>query len=61
MTRLISMCILRLKLPEGVLFGSLKEMARLYPDLIKSYYGKLADTSQDGLTAFNTMLHKTVC
>lgn len=43
------------KLPEGVLFGSLKEMARLYPDLIKSYYGKLADTSQDGLTAFNTM------
>lgn len=43
------------QLPEGVLFGSLKDMARLYPDLIKSYYGKLADTSQDGLTAFNTM------
>ncbi|WP_337625158.1 Fe-S cluster assembly protein SufD [Phocaeicola sp.] len=43
------------QLPKGVLFGSLKEMARLYPDLIKSYYGKLADTSQDGLTAFNTM------
>lgn len=43
------------QLPEGVLFGSLKELAMQYPDLIKKYYGKLADTSKDGLTAFNTM------
>lgn len=41
-------------LPEGVLFGSLKEMAEQHPELLKKYYGKLADTSKDGLTAFNT-------
>ena len=41
-------------LPEGVLFGSLKEMAEKYPELVGKYYGKLADTSQDGVTAFNT-------
>ena len=43
------------QLPEGVLFGSLKDLAGQYPDLVKKYYGKLADTSTDGLTAFNTM------
>lgn len=42
------------QLPEGVLFGSLKEMAEQHPDLVKKHYGKLADTSKDGLTAFNT-------
>lgn len=41
-------------LPEGVIIGSLSEMADQHPDLIKKYYGKLADTSKDGLTAFNT-------
>lgn len=41
-------------LPEGVMLGSLKEMAALHPDLVGNYYGKLADTSADGLTAFNT-------
>ena len=41
-------------LPDGVLFGSLKEMAEKHPDLVKKYYGKLADTSKDGVTAFNT-------
>ena len=43
------------QLPEGVLFGSLKELAVQHPDLIKKHYGKLAKTSEDGLTAFNTM------
>lgn len=43
------------KLPEGVLFGSLRNMAVEHPDLVKKYYGKLADTSKDGLVAFNTM------
>lgn len=42
-------------LPDGVLFGSLKEMAEAHPELIKKYYGKLADTSQDAIAAFNTM------
>ena len=41
-------------LPEGVIFGSLKEVAEQYPELVKKYYGKLADTSKDGVTAFNT-------
>ncbi|MCK9159147.1 MAG: Fe-S cluster assembly protein SufD [Bacteroidaceae bacterium] len=41
-------------LPEGVLFGSLKEMAKTHADIVKKYYGKLADTSKDGVTAFNT-------
>ena len=41
-------------LPEGVIFGSLKEMAAKHPELVKKYYGKLADTSKDGVTAFNT-------
>ncbi|NDW12054.1 Fe-S cluster assembly protein SufD [Bacteroides sp. 214] len=41
-------------LPEGVIFGSLKEVAKTNPELISKYYGKLADTSKDGVTAFNT-------
>ena len=42
------------QLPEGVLLGSLKELSEQYPALVKQYYGKLADTSKDGVTAFNT-------
>lgn len=41
-------------LPEGVIFGSLKEVAKEHPELIKKYYGKLADTSKDPITALNT-------
>lgn len=41
-------------LPEGVIFGSLKEMAEQHPELVKKYYGKLAESSKDGVTAFNT-------
>ena len=29
-------------------------MAGKHPDLVKKYYGKLADTAEDGVTAFNT-------
>ena len=29
-------------------------MAEQHPELVKKYYGKLADTSKDGVTAFNT-------
>lgn len=42
-------------LPEGVLFGSLKEMADTHPDLVRTYYGQLAQTEKDGIVAFNTM------
>ncbi len=41
-------------LPEGVILCSLKEAAVKYPELVEKHYGKLADTSKDGLTAFNT-------
>lgn len=41
-------------LPEGVIIGGLKEMSVQYPELIRKYYGKLADTAKDGVTAFNT-------
>lgn len=41
-------------LPEGAIFGSLREVAREHPELVEKYYGKLADTSKDGITAFNT-------
>lgn len=44
----------KVALPQGVIFGSLKEVAQQHPELVKKYYGKLADTSKDGLTAFNT-------
>ena len=43
------------QLPEGVIVGSLRDMAVEHPELVKKYYGKLADTSKDSVTAFNTM------
>ena len=42
------------QLPEGVLLGSLKDLSQQHPELVQKYYGKLADTSKDGVTAFNT-------
>jgi Fe-S cluster assembly protein SufD len=41
---------------NGVLLGSLKELAEQYPELLAKYYGKLADTSKDAIVALNTML-----
>lgn len=40
-------------LPEGVVVGSLKEIAATKPELVKKYYGQIAD-QQDGTVAFNT-------
>ncbi|MDR1004238.1 MAG: SufD family Fe-S cluster assembly protein, partial [Prevotellaceae bacterium] len=37
-------------LPDGVIMGSLRQHAAL----VMQYYGKLADTSTDAVTAFNT-------
>ena len=42
------------QLPEGVFLGSLKDLSQQHPELVQQYYGKLADTSKDGITAFNT-------
>jgi Fe-S cluster assembly protein SufD len=44
----------KVALPEGVIFGSLKDFALQYPDVMERYYGKLAKTEEDGVTAFNT-------
>lgn len=33
-------------LPEGILFGSLKEMAEQHPELVRKHYGKLANTAE---------------
>ena len=42
----------QVQLPEGVVIGSLSER----PDVVARYYGRLADTGGDALTALNTML-----
>ena len=39
-------------LPEGVIIGSMRD----YPELVSKYYTKLAKTSEDAVTALNTML-----
>ena len=44
------------QLPEGVIIGSLQEVAEDNPELVGMYYAKLAKTSDDGITALNTML-----
>lgn len=46
----------RPNLPEGVVIDSLSKVAQEQPDLIANYYGKLAKTDEDAVTALNTML-----
>lgn len=46
----------KVSLPEGVEVMSLKDAADERPELIAKYYGKLAKTSEDAVTALNTML-----
>ncbi len=43
-------------IPEGVIIGSLKEAAEKNPECIAAYYAKVAKSSEDGITALNTML-----
>ena len=43
-------------LPEGVEVMSLKDASEKDPETIAKYYGKLAKTSEDAVTALNTML-----
>lgn len=42
-------------LPEGVYAGGMRSFAEHYPDVVLQYYGKLAKTSEDAVTALNTM------
>ena len=39
-------------IPDGVIIGSMRD----YPELVAKYYTKLAKTSEDAITALNTML-----
>lgn len=43
-------------LPEGVFVGSLAKYAAANPEFVAKYYAKLAKTTDDGITALNTML-----
>ena len=43
-------------LPEGVKVMSLKDAADERPELVGKYYGQIAKTSEDAVTALNTML-----
>jgi Fe-S cluster assembly protein SufD len=40
-------------LPEGVIISSLKEISQSHPELIEKYYGKISQSKEDGLIAFN--------
>lgn len=43
-------------LDEGVIVGSLSKVATEHPELVAKYYGKIANTGDDAVTALNTML-----
>ena len=43
-------------LAEGVIVGSLTKVATEHPELVAKYYGKIANTGDDAVTALNTML-----
>lgn len=43
-------------LAEGVIVGSLSKVATEHPELVVKYYGKIANTGDDAVTALNTLL-----
>lgn len=46
----------RTALAEGVIVDSLAKVAESHPELIAKHYAKIANTSEDAVTALNTML-----
>ena len=46
--------IRRPRLPEGVLMGSLRQIAEQHPDLVRAHYARLARPEADGTVALNT-------
>ena len=42
-------------LPDGVYAGSLQRFSEEYPDIFNTYYGQIADYSDNGVVAYNTM------
>ena len=43
-------------LPEGVVVDSLRKFSDEHPEIVSKYYGKIAKTNADSVTALNTML-----
>jgi Fe-S cluster assembly protein SufD len=43
-------------LPDGVYAGGMKPFTERYPEVASRYYGKIAKTSTDAVTALNTLL-----
>ncbi len=41
---------------QGVVYGSFKQMAKAYPDVIKKHYDQYTGNINDGLVSLNTML-----
>lgn len=44
------------ELPDGILAGSLSDIAKSHPELVARYYGKIADMTKDTTVALNTLL-----
>jgi Fe-S cluster assembly protein SufD len=44
----------KVKLPEGVILGSLRQAAEKHPDLVSKYYGKFAKIENESVVALNT-------
>lgn len=42
-------------LPDGVFVGSLQRFSEVYPDIFNANYGQIADYSDNGVVAYNTM------
>ncbi len=42
-------------LPQGVFAGSLQTFSETHPELFEKYYAKIADCSDNGIAAYNTM------
>lgn len=42
-------------LPDGVFAGSLQVFSETHPDIFDKYYSKIADVSDNGVVAYNTM------
>ena len=42
-------------LPDGVFVGSLRDFSEKYPEQFEAHYGKIADYSDNGVVAYNTM------
>ena len=43
------------KLPEGVFAGSMQLFSEKYPEIFATHYGRIADYSDNGVVAYNTM------